>query len=183
MHTTTLASTLAMITDDKDGILIALAAVRLAGPVLLLTLLASVFPLKPPSESSAVGVADITSVVVATVRPRRALIVFILTFAALTYFLDAILLIVLAIVDHAWQGSTREWRGVEIADVVGFVAFAGLAITGSVKHVKGAQVWTSTRVKLFTLSAIAFDIAQIVLLALGVKIFPCELALFFFPLT
>ena len=155
---------------DADPLLIALAALRLS-PLFLLLLVVTTLGLspKPPASPST---ASITNIVVANVQPRRALILTILIFATLTYLLDTVLVIVISVVDHVRHGSTPQWRGIEVADAAGILAFLGLAIVGSAKDKKGVDFWTRKRVKAFAFFALAFDIAYLVLLLLAVPIFP-----------
>lgn len=157
---------------DTDPLLIALAALRLS-PLFLLLVVVTTLGLspKPPASPST---ASITNIVVADVRPRRALILTILIFAALTYLLDTVLVIVISVVDHVRHGSTPQWRGIEVADAAGVLAFLGLAIIGSAKENKGVVFWTRKRVKVFAFFALAFDIAHLVLLLLAIPIFPRE---------
>jgi len=155
---------------DADPLLIALAALRLS-PLFLLLLVVTTLGLSPKAPASP-STASITNIVVADVQPRRALILTILIFAALTYLLDAVLVIVLSIVDGVRHGSTPQWRGVEAADAAGVLAFLGLAIVGSAKEKRGVDFWTRKRVKAFAFFALAFDIAYLVLLLLAIPIFP-----------
>jgi len=155
---------------DADLLLIALAALRLS-PLFLLLLVVTTLglsPKPPPSPST----ASITNIVVADVQPRRALILTILIFAALTYLLDTVLVIVISIVDGVRHGSTPQWCGIEVADAAGVLAFVSLAIVGSAKDKKGVDFWTRKRVKAFAFFALAFDIAYLVLLLLAIPIFP-----------
>lgn len=155
---------------DADLVLIALAALRLS-PLFLLLLVVTTLGLRPkppPSPST----ASITNIVVADVQPRRALILTILIFAALTYVLDTVLVVVISIVDGVRHGSTPQWCGIEVADAAGALAFLGLAIVGSAKDKKGVDFWTRKRVKAFAFFALAFDIAYLVLLLLALPIFP-----------
>ncbi len=157
---------------DADPLLIALAALRLS-PLFLLLLVVTTLGLspKPPASPST---ASITNIVVADVQPRRALILTILIFAALTYLLDTVLVVVISVVDHVRHGSTPQWRGIEVADAAGVLAFLSLAIVGSAKENKGVDFWTRKRVKVFAFFALAFDIAHLVLLLLAIPIFPRE---------
>jgi hypothetical protein len=155
---------------DADLLLIALAALRLSPLFLLLLVVASLgLSPKPPASPST---ASIRNIVVADVQPRRALILTILIFAACTYILDAVLVLVIRIVDGIMQGSTPQWRGIEAADAAGVLAFLGLAILGTTKDKKGAEFWTRKRVKAFAFFALAFDIAYLVLMLLTIPIFP-----------
>lgn len=155
---------------DADPRLIALAALRLS-PLFLVLLVVTTLGLRPKPPASP-STASITNIVVADVRPRRALILTILTFAALTYLLDTVLVIVISVVDHVRHGSTPQWRGIEVADAAGVLAFFSLAIVGSAKEKKGVVFWTRKRVKAFAFFALAFDIAHLVLLLLAIPIFP-----------
>ena len=155
---------------DADPLLIALAALRLS-PLFLLLLVVTTLGLRPKPPASP-STASITNIVVADVQPRRALILTILIFAALTYLLDTVLVIVISVVDHVRHGSTPQWRGIEVADAAGVLAFLSLAIVGSTKEKKGVNFWTRKRVKAFAFFALAFDIAHLVLLLLTIPIFP-----------
>jgi len=155
---------------DADLLLIALAALRLS-PLFLLLLVVTTLGLSPKAPSSP-STASITNIVVADVQPRRALILTVLIFAAFTYVLDTVLVIVISIVDGVRHGSTPQWCGIEVADAAGILAFFGLAIVGSAKDKKGVDFWTRKRVKAFAFFALVFDIAYLVLLILAIPIFP-----------
>ena len=155
---------------DANILLIALAALRLSPLFLLLLVVSSLglTPKPPPSPSP----SSITNLVVANVQPRRALILTILIFTVFTYILDGALVIVVSVVDGVRLGSTPQWRGIEVADAAGALAFLSLAIVGTVKDHKGVVFWTRKRVKAFAFFALAFDIAYLVLLLLAIPIFP-----------
>lgn len=154
----------------NNALLIALASVR-GSPLLLLLLvvasLGATARVQVPSSPS-----TIRSIVVAQVQPRRALIVTILLFTAFTYLLDAVLILVLLFVDGVRQGDTAQWRGIEVADVAGVLAFSGLAVLGISKDAKGVDFWARKRVKAFGLIALVLDITYLTLLILVVPIFP-----------
>ncbi|GJJ06282.1 hypothetical protein Clacol_000473 [Clathrus columnatus] len=88
---------------------------------------------------------------------------------ASTYFLDGALIVAHAILGGVWEGSSAQWRYLEISDVLGLIVFAGLAALGTWKDVNGVEVWTRTRVKIFALLALAVDITQMALLATSIS--------------
>ncbi|KAF8629157.1 hypothetical protein AX17_005742 [Amanita inopinata Kibby_2008] len=142
------------------GASIPILVLRILSPsLLLLTTLTLVTSHSPPSPS----LSDITSVVVATRVPRRAIILSSLSLISLTYFLDGISFVVYAVLDKIWPRHT----GIDISAVVGLVAFAGLAALGSWKDIHGVDVWSMKRIKLAVLSALGLDIALVVLLGLA----------------
>lgn len=113
----------------------------------------------------------ITVVVVEDVQPRRALILTILTFAAFSYFLDCLIVIVYWLL-HGWrQSDFVEWRGVELADSAGLVAYVAFIVIGINKDRKGVKFWTLKRVKFIVFVAIAFDIAYLVLMLITIPVF------------
>lgn len=70
-----------------------------------------------------------------------------------------------AVFSGIWEGASPQWRYLEISDVIGLVAFAGLAALGTWKDVNGIEVWTRCRVKVLAWFALAVDITQTILLA------------------
>ncbi|KAG5719458.1 Heavy metal tolerance protein [Termitomyces sp. T112] len=136
--------------------------IRVVAPTLVLLSTLSLSFIHPPVQTLP---SPITSVVVATNVPRRA---FILTFLSLTsfiFFLDGFASTVQAVIDKHWPRNT----GIEINSVVGLVAFAGLAVIGSLKDIQGVQVWTLTRIKLSVMAMLALDIALVTLLGLRIQ--------------
>lgn len=114
-------------------------------------------PPQPPSP--------ITSVVVATRTPRRALILALLSLVSLTFFLDGLTFVGYAVLDKTWPAYT----GVEINSLLGLTAFAGLAALGAWKDVQGVDVWSLTRLKLSIAVALALDVAQVALSGLSLS--------------
>lgn len=149
----------------RDELLLALHALRL-GPILLLVYaLAFVFA-KPAQTAS----GPITQVVVQVTRPRTAAILSLLSLAAATYFLDGIVIVLTALWTHVWEGHTKEWQGIESADIAGLAAFTALLIIGTVKQARGIDIWTRKALKVFVLLAITFDIPQTVLVVLTARL-------------
>ena len=146
----------------------ALLVLRVVGPAILVLLAASLTFLRPSHDHDNL---PIVSVIVSHKAPRRALILSFLFLTAVVYFLDGLLVVARAVLTGVWEGSSAHWRCIEIADVLGLVAFAGLAALGTWKDVNGVEVWTRSRVKVFAIFATVVDIAQIVLIALSVNIF------------
>ncbi len=130
---------------------------RILSPSLVLLATLSILPSQPLPPSSH---PDITSVVVATRVPRRAVILATLSLSALTYFLDGITFVVYAVLHKHWPYNT----GIDISAITGLLAFAGLAALGSWKDIHGVQVWSMTRLKLAILVSLGLDIALAVLL-------------------
>ncbi|KZS98398.1 hypothetical protein SISNIDRAFT_448616 [Sistotremastrum niveocremeum HHB9708] len=141
----------------------ALFVVRIVGPaVLILTAFSLLFvaqPTKPVEQS------PITAVVVQVVTPRRSLIITLLSLASCAYFLDGLVIVLVAVIAHVWQSTLDLWRGLEIGDVLGLIAFTTLAIVGTVQEARGRLVWTTKRIKFFAATAFAFDLVQLVLLS------------------
>jgi hypothetical protein len=130
---------------------------RILSPSLVLLSTLSILPSQPLPPSSH---PDITSVVVATRVPRRAVILATLSLSALSYFLDGITFVVYAVLHKHWPHNT----GIDINAITGLLAFAGLAALGSWKDIHGVQVWSMTRLKLAIFVSLGLDIALTVLL-------------------
>ncbi|KAJ6593694.1 hypothetical protein B0H19DRAFT_31568 [Mycena capillaripes] len=138
--------------------MLALFVLRVLSPALvcLSTLsLLSASPSPPPSPSA------ITRVVVPTVIPRRALILCLLSLAALTFLLDGLIFVVYAVIDKTWPQST----GIEYNAVLGLVAFAGMAALGAWQDIRGVDVWSMKRIKLAVATSSAIDIVLVFLIA------------------
>jgi hypothetical protein len=134
--------------------------IRLLSPSLVFLVALSIaflHPLPPISPS------PITSVVVATAEPRRALILSLLSLTALTYLFDGLTFAVFAVIKHHWPNHT----GIPFNAVIGLVAFSGLAALGSWKDVHGINVWSLRRIKVATMATLFLDIALTVLLGLS----------------
>ena len=134
--------------------------VRVLSPsfVFLVTLsIAFLHPLSPNSPS------PITSVVVATAEPRRALILTLLSLTALTYLFDGLTFVVFAVIEHNWPHHT----GIPFSAVIGLAAFFGLAALGTWKDIHGTEVWTLRRIKVALIATLFLDICLTVLLGLS----------------
>jgi hypothetical protein len=142
---------------------VALYVLRVLGPALLVATAATFIFARaairlPPS-------GPITPVVVRVITPRVPLILVLLSLAALTYAADAILAVVLAVVYHKWPGASEQWRGLEIGDFLGLLAFASASILGTWKHSHGTDIWLTKRAKLFAIFACIFDVVLVFLTA------------------
>jgi hypothetical protein len=141
---------------------LALFLLRLISPAFVFLSALSLVFARPPSHDSP---SSITPVVVAVRIPRRALILSLLTFSALTYFLDGFTFILYAIIDKIWPQNT----GIDINAVIGLVAFSGLAAFGAWKDVHGVEVWFLKRVKASLAISLVLDIAQVILIGLSIR--------------
>ena len=145
----------------------ALAAVRVAGPALLLFVAFTLLFIKP--ERSPKEPSPIVHVRVPVITPRRAAIFTLLSLAALSYVIDGTVVVLHAVLWHEWEGYDKQWRWIAEADIAGLLAFGGLLVIGTWKDAKGAPIWTCKRTKFFALIAVAFEIAQVALLALSLS--------------
>ncbi|CCL98348.1 uncharacterized protein FIBRA_00343 [Fibroporia radiculosa] len=133
-----------------------LFVLRIVSPALvLLSSLSVIFTRPAPPQSP----SPITSVVVASRAPRRALILSLLSLSALTFLLDGLTFVVYTVFRESWPKLT----GIEINAVLGLAAYAGLAALGAWKDVQGVDVWSLRRLKTTFTVALALDIAQVVL--------------------
>ncbi|KAH9858534.1 hypothetical protein C2E23DRAFT_908588 [Lenzites betulinus] len=137
---------------------------RVLSPSIVFLATLSLFFVRPPSAETTSSPSPITAVVVATRTHRRALIYSFLSLVGLTYLLDGLAFVVWAVIRKSWPAFT----GLEVNAVVGLAAFAGLAALGGWKEVRGAEVWSLTRLKNAVFVSLALDIAQVVLLALAI---------------
>jgi hypothetical protein len=151
-------------------LLTALLVLRIAGPGVLTLLVTSLFFLRPSSHDHDHDNSPIVSVIISQKAPRRAVILSFLSLTAAAFFLDGVVVVARAVLTGTWEGSSQQWRLIEVADVIGLVAFAGLAALGTWKDVNGVDVWTRQRVKFFALLAWVVDVVQVVLLALSVSL-------------
>ena len=135
---------------------------RVISPALVLLSALSIIAARPSPPQSP---SPITSVVVATRTPRRAVILPLLSLSALTFFLDGLTFVVLTVISKKWP----EWTGIEVGAVEGLIAFAGLAAVGAWKDVQGVDIWFFRRVSFGITWSLLFDIAQVVLLGLAIK--------------
>lgn len=147
---------------------LALFIIRILSPAIVFLSTLSLIFTRPPAPSSP---SPITSVVVATRIPRRALILSLLTLVSLTFLLDGLLFVVYAVINKFWPHNT----GIEISAIIGIIAFSGLAAIGTWKDVHGVQVWFLKRVKAAVAVALFLDIAHVVVLGLATPFHPgCE---------
>lgn len=137
-------------------------AARVVSPSLVLLATLSLFTARPPPPATQL---PITSVVVANVVPRRALILSLLSLSALTFLLDGLTFVIYAVVNKEWPAYT----GIDINALLGLVAYAGLAAYGTWKDIHGVDVWSLKRVKAALASALAIDTSLVVLLALSIQ--------------
>ncbi|KAG8763174.1 hypothetical protein FRC11_005712 [Ceratobasidium sp. 423] len=138
---------------------------------LLVLLLASPLlkgPGPPPHATD--GASEITTVVRAIKTPRRQLVVFLLSLAAFTAFLDGSVTVGIAIFKHIFETKLQAWKGIEFYSVALLVAFAGFAIIGAFKEARGSPIWQSKLLKLFVFVALAFDVVLAILIPLIVPI-------------
>ncbi|KAG9316420.1 hypothetical protein JVU11DRAFT_2454 [Chiua virens] len=140
----------------------ALFALRVASPAAVLLSTLSLFPSKPLSPPSP---SPITPVVVQSRVPRKPLILTLLSLVALSFLVDGLAYVAYAVFNGVWRPGT----GVELAALLGLVAYVTLAALGAYKDVNNIEIWSRKRVKASIFIALAFDIAQVVLLALSVK--------------
>ena len=136
------------------------ALLRLVSPALVLLSTISIIPARPspPQDPS-----PITSVVVATRTPRRALILSLVSLAGLSYLADGLTFVAYAVLNKTWP----HWTGIDIGAIEGVVAFFGLAALGAWKDVHGVEVWTAKRVNLGIHLSLLADIALVVMLGLN----------------
>ncbi|KAI0093127.1 hypothetical protein BDY19DRAFT_922216 [Irpex rosettiformis] len=139
-----------------------LLVLRVLSPFLLLgAALSTIFSRPSPPHSP----SPITSVVVATRTPRRAVILPLLSLSALTFLLDGLTFVAFTVISKEWP----EWTGIEVGAVEGLVAFAGLAAVGAWKDVQGVDVWFFRRISFGITWSLLLDIAQVILLGLAIK--------------
>ncbi|KDQ57655.1 hypothetical protein JAAARDRAFT_35344 [Jaapia argillacea MUCL 33604] len=152
-----------MVVSTAMGVPLALDVVRVVSPAIVsLSTLSIIFTRASPPTSP----SEITSVVVATPVPRRALILALLSLSALTYFLDGLTYVVFAVLDKVWPQQVATG----INTVLGLAAFGGMAAIGAWKDIKGIDVWSRKRVKAAIFAAVVLDVALIVLLGESVHV-------------
>jgi hypothetical protein len=134
--------------------------VRVLSPSFVFLVALSVAFLHPLSPNPP---SPITSVVVATAEPRRALILSLLSLTALTYLFDGLIFVVFAVIGHHWPHHT----GIPFSAVIGLVAFSGLAALGTWKDIHGTEVWPLRRIKVAVTATLFLDICLTVLLGLS----------------
>ncbi|KAF9222607.1 hypothetical protein BS17DRAFT_783120 [Gyrodon lividus] len=140
----------------------ALFGVRVSSPTVVFLATLSLLPTKPLSPPSP---SPITPVVLQSRVPRRALILALLSLAAVSFLLDGLAYVAYAVLNNVWRPST----GVELASVLGLIAYAGLAALGAYKDVNNIEIWSRKRVKTAIFVALALDVTQVILLAISAK--------------
>lgn len=129
--------------------------------ILLILVISTIFTRSTPSKSPPDD-EEVTPVLVPVLTPRRGLIITLLSLAAATYFADAALLIVRAILSGVWG----DFGPATIAGyVIGVAAFFGLAIVGTWKETSGVDVWQSKRVRAFVAFAVVFEVMRVIVVA------------------
>ncbi|PFH52007.1 hypothetical protein AMATHDRAFT_57687 [Amanita thiersii Skay4041] len=141
------------------GLSLPILILRILSPSLVLLTTLSLFTSHPSSPSP---FSEITSVVVATRVPRRAIILSTLSLSAFTYFLDGISFVVYAVLDKFWP----RYTGLDVNAILGLAAFAGLAALGSWKDIHGIEVWFMKRLKFAIFLSLGLDIVLVVLLSM-----------------
>ncbi|CAE6489325.1 unnamed protein product [Rhizoctonia solani] len=148
---------------------------RVAEAATLLVLLLASPLLKGPSPPQyTTNASEITTVVRAVKTPRRQLVVFLLSLAALSAFLDGSVTVGIAIFKHIFETRLPAWKGIEFYSVALLVAFAGFAIIGAFKEARGVPIWESKLLKLFVFVALAFDVVLAILIPLIVPIWDVQ---------
>lgn len=151
-------------------LLTVLLVLRIAGPGVLVVLVSTLIFLRPSSHDHDHDNSPIVSVIISKTAPRRAVILSFLSLIAAAFFLDGVVIVARAILTGIWDGSSQQWCLIEVADVLGLVALAGLAALGTWKDVNGVEIWTRQRIRVFAVLAWFVDVVQVVLLALSVNL-------------
>ena len=151
-------------------LLTALLVLRIAGPGVLVLLVSSLIFLRHSSHDHDHDNSPIVSVIISKKAPRRAVILSFLSLIAATFFLDGVVVVARAVLTGTWEGSSPQWRLIEVGDVLGLVAVAGLAALGTWKDVNGVEVWTLQRIRFFAVLSWVVDVIQVVLLAVSVSL-------------
>ncbi|KAG8947550.1 hypothetical protein FRC00_009042, partial [Tulasnella sp. 408] len=147
----------------------ALAAVRFFGPAILCLIDLSLTTLNATDKTGQTP-GPIVQVTVPVIKPRRSLINLLLSVAALSYLFDGTVVVLRAVFWKTWEGaSSIKWNGIEVADVLGLVAFGALLIIGTWKDAKDIPVWTSKRVKAFAVVGLLFEAAHTALLGVTLR--------------
>ncbi|KAG2072289.1 hypothetical protein BDR04DRAFT_1153541 [Suillus decipiens] len=137
-----------------------LLAARVASPTVVLLATLSLISSKRLSHQSQ---SPITPVVITSLIPRRTLILVLLSISAFTFLADGLTYVVYAVLNKDWLTGT----GIEVASVLGLLAYAGLAALGAWKDANDDAIWNRSRVKVAIATALALDIVQVVLFLLG----------------
>jgi hypothetical protein len=155
----TTTTTTIMAGNNAPELSLAVFIIRVVSPALVFLATLSLIFNRAPSPTSP---SPITSVVVATRVPRRALVLSLLSLASFTFLLDGLTFVVYAVLTKSWPQNT----GIEINAIVGIVAYSGLAAFGTWKDVHDVPVWSLKRVKIAIAIALLLDIVHVVLLGL-----------------
>ncbi|KIO29584.1 hypothetical protein M407DRAFT_14496 [Tulasnella calospora MUT 4182] len=155
---------------SRDTVLAtALAAVRFFGPAILCLIDLSLTTLNATDKTGQTP-GPIVQVTVPVIKPRRSLINLLLSVAALSYLFDGTVVVLRAVFWKTWEGaSSIKWNGIEVADVLGLIAFGALLIIGTWKDAKDIPVWTSKRVKTFAVVGLLFEAAHTALLGVTAR--------------
>jgi hypothetical protein len=137
-----------------------LLGARIASPAVVLLATLSLISSKPLSHQYQ---SPITPVVVTSRVPRRTLILVLLSIGAFTFLADGLAYVVYAVLNKVWPKGT----GIEIASVLGLLAYVGLAALGAWKDASDDEIWNRSRVKVAIAIALALDIVQVVLSLIG----------------
>lgn len=137
-----------------------LLGARVASPAVVLLATLSLISSKRLSHQHQ---SPITPVVVTSRVPRRTLILVLLSISAFTFLADGLAYVVYAVLNKVWPKGT----GIEIASVLGLLAYAGLAALGAWKDASDDEIWNRSRVKLAIAIALALDIVQVILSLIG----------------
>ncbi|KAG8213755.1 hypothetical protein J3R82DRAFT_10464 [Butyriboletus roseoflavus] len=146
---------------DASPFASALFALRVSSPAVVFLATLSLIPSKPLSPPSP---SPITPVVVQSRVPRKFLILSLLSLAALSFLVDGLAYVAFAVFNGVWTSGT----GVELAALLGLIAYAALAALGAYKDINNIEIWSRKRIKSAIFVALALDITQVVLLALSV---------------
>ncbi|KAF8308376.1 hypothetical protein DL93DRAFT_2171132 [Clavulina sp. PMI_390] len=149
------------------GILVTYDIASTAVLLLIALTVAFVRPITSSDEAAKRDPAldEVTPILIARLEPRRALVFFLLSLIALTYFADGAVNVIRAILVGSW---TRPGPVGLVSYILGLAAFGLLAIFLAWKDVEGGGgvvggAWGRKRVRVFIALATAFHIAHIVL--------------------
>lgn len=140
----------------------ALFGLRVASPAVVFLATLSLLPsksLSPPSPS------PITTVVIQSRVHRRSLILVLLSLVAFSFLVDGLAYVLYAVLNGVWRPGT----GLELAALLGLIAYAALAALGTYKDVNNIEIWSCKPVKAAIFIALVLDIAQVVLLVLSIQ--------------
>ncbi|KAL0956110.1 hypothetical protein HGRIS_002278 [Hohenbuehelia grisea] len=151
-----------MRSPSTPALLLAILVLRILSPAIVFLSTVSLITTRPPTPASP---SPITSVVVATRIPRRAVILSFLSICGLTFFFDGAATIVPAVIRKSWERD----NGLTFNTIVGLASFLGLAALGAWKDVNGVDVWSLKRVKYSLGASLLLDIPLVVLLGLIIK--------------